>query len=350
MDLGAFGDFGSTGAARVKLECRIGQGGASAGGVLGAVASVLTAPENDRWATHLQAVDVVLGPAPGVDQASLRLAQSSQMPAVAVGDALTVGLGYAGAIRTVFSGQVSAVRPRSASELELLLASPARQLARLRQNASYQGQSFGDLARAWAGEASVPTHRVEAGTTFPFIAVDDRRSTWEWLANLARLSKLWVWINADGQLEAAEPEAAPSVKFQYARDVLSYELGEHEDFLGTVRVVGEGAASSQGSDAWSWLTKTSSGDANASARLYADGALRSVEAADTASASVTARADGARRRVRLCVLGHPGVGSLSRVALEGFPDQSDGEYLVWSCRHRFDKRRGYRTELCGVAA
>jgi hypothetical protein len=245
---------------------------------------------------------------------------------------------------------VSAVRPRSTSELEILLASPARQLARLRQNASYQGQSFGDLARAWAGEASVPTNRVEAGTTFPFLAVDDRRSIWEWLASLARLSGLWVWVNADGQLEAAQPEAATSVVFQYARDVLSHELAEHEDFLGAFRLVGEGAASSQGSDAWSWLTKTSSGDAEASARLLAEGALRSVDAADRASASVTARAEGARRRVQLCVLGHPGVAMSSRFALAGSPDGSDGEYLVCSCRHRFDKQRGYRTELCGVAA
>src|SRR5260370_1047476 len=79
----------------------------AAGGAAAAVGVALPSAD-DPWLRSLVALTVDAATAPAVDVAELWLAADSQAPTVAVGDALTVSLGYEddGAPAVVFTGTV----------------------------------------------------------------------------------------------------------------------------------------------------------------------------------------------------------------------------------------------------
>jgi hypothetical protein len=320
--------------------------------LLDAAASLVTGPALDAWSTHTMELSVTAAPAPALGHARLVLAQTSETPAVALGDPLQIELGYEDELGKVFTGQVASIRKKTSRELEVLLATPAHLLASFRQNASFEQQSLGDLARTWASEAGTDTNRIDAGPSFPFLAVDDRRSAWEWLGTLARLSGLFAFIDVEGKLNLAEPEASASSTFEYGVDLLSFELTERAPFLGAVTMIGEGAAGSQGAEAWSRLLKKADGvrheaGSGAPARLRQSGALRSLDTAQKAAEGIAARAAAAELAVSATVLGRADLGVLSRFELRGVPEGA-GQYIALSCRHGFDARRGFYSEIEGV--
>ena len=360
VDLGSLTAFGASGSPGVKARCKVTQSTSSSGGgggLLGAAASLLGgAAESDPWAEHLLRVEITQGPAPSVAVCRLTVARTPRLPALAVGDELSVELGYDQALTPVFTGKLASVADTAERGLVLTLGSSAHLLASLRQNASFEQQSLGDLTRQWAAAAGVTPGSVDAGPSYPFIAIDDHASAWEWIAALARLAGLWAWIDGAGELRLGEPEAAAARSFRYGQDVLALSLAERAAFLGEVSVVGEGAAGSQGADAWSWLVKQADG-VKASAgsggpkRVFQHGALRSHDAADAAARGVSARSEGGRSEVRVTVTGSPELAVASRFELADFPDgRGDGSYVVLGLCHRYDKRFGFRSELRGVAS
>jgi len=330
-------------------------GGGGLGGLLDAAASLLGAPRGDPWAEHVREVDVVHAPAPWLTTGRIELAPGPNRPEVALDDALGVEMGFDDATSTVLTGKVVALHALARGGLRVVLADPGQALARLRQNASYEQRSLGDLLRQWAGEAGLTPGDIDAGPRYPFLAIDDRRSLWEWIAHLARHAGLLAWVDGAGELHCKRPGGPPARTYHYGEDLLALAHSERGPLLGGITVTGEGAAGSQGTRAWSWLAKrpdaiTASADRGPPERLYQEGALRNQAAVDASATGLAEAATRLTATVTVTVPGSPEIGAGSVFALANCPDgRGDGSHLALHVRHRYAKGRGYLTELQGAA-
>ena len=91
---------------------------------------------------------------------------------------------------------------------------------------------------------------------FPYYVVDDRRGAYAHIAALARKSGFLAYFTGEGKLTFAPYAGGQAVQtFAYATDILSLLVQDATPPVGAVTTVGEGAAGSHGSDAWSWPVK-----------------------------------------------------------------------------------------------
>lgn len=340
-----------------RPRCKVGPPAPAAGGggLLDMALALLSAPAADPWADHLTEVEVLLAPAPAVSHARLTLTDREGAPVVAIGDALRLELGEEGALGAVLQGEVLAVESQPGERRVVVLASAAIKLARRRENAGHQARSLADLLQAFAAAAGLTPGALDAGASYPFLAVDDRRSLWEWSAVLAAHRGLLVWVDGDGALRCAKP-GGPAVKtFSHGQDVLALEHRASAPPQGLVTLVGEGAAGSQGSAAWSWLAKDpqgiqAQGGSGDPARIHADGTLRSSAAVTDATAARSTQASARAARVRLHVPGSPQLIPGVKVTVKGSPGGAgDGDWVIETARHRYG-RGGYVAQLDAVAA
>ena len=146
------------------------------------------------------------------------------------------------------------------------------------------------IVRDLAGEAGVDTGSIEDGPTFPFYVVDDGRSGWTHVADLAAKSGFVARVDARRlrSSSARRAQAQSGADVHYAQDVLALDAAEAAPAAGAVTVVGEGAAGHQGRRRLELARQGSlrrhgtagSGDP---ARLVRDRSLRSTDAASGAA-------------------------------------------------------------------
>jgi hypothetical protein len=305
----------------------------------------------DDWAKVVVSVTVEAAAAPAVG--AVEVVTGPRAPAAAIGDNGTVKLGYGDdGPHDVFSGTVQAVHRNLDGSVRVVASDGAAPLAALRLNQSFEQRSAGEIVKQLASQVSVSVDRADDGPKLPFYVVDDGRSAWSHVAALARSSGFVASCTPTGKLAfgpAADGE--PVQTFTYGGDVLSLESFEAPPSAGEVTVIGEGAAGSQGSDAWNWLIKDPSGVKGTSGsgdpkRLVSDGALRSQEAAQGAADAASAAATASTATARLLVAGAPKAVVGSAVAVSGAPDDSfNGTWVVRGVRHRYAKRAGFTTLL-----
>jgi hypothetical protein len=307
----------------------------------------------DEWARALGEVTVEAGLAPAVGAASVVLAARDDAPSAALADTGHVSLGFEddGTVG-VFKGAVRAVNRTVSGKRRIVASNGGAVLAAFRLDQGYEQQSAGDVVRDLAGKANVDTGSIDDGPSLPYFVIDSRSSAWEHVAKLAALAGFEAWIDADNSLHFGPFQAgSPAQTFTYGQDVLELDALEAPPATGSVTVVGEGAAGSNGSDAWSWNLKdvsplkgtAGSGDP---ALLLQLGAIRSADAASAAAQGIVAKAELGGLTARLLVPGAPNAAIGSTVAVVSAPDDTlNGAWLVRGARHRLVKARGYTTLL-----
>jgi hypothetical protein len=323
--------------------------GGLGGDLLAAAGAALGLGQPDPLTDALVSVQMQLAAAPMLGWCRLQFLPRSDFPALATGDPITVSLSDAAAPVPVFAGTVAQLAWHD-GRLDVLLSAPAAALARIRRNAGYENQSFSDLLNTFAADAGLAAGEIDAGPDYAFFAVDDRLSLWDWIARLARHGDMPAWTDAQGRLNARPPRGQPVATFIHGQTLLALLASSRDPATTAARIVGEGSAGRQGSDAWAWLAKdpqgVSAGGA-AGAPVQSDGALRSLSALVGAAAGSAAPADG----VHITVPGTPAIDVASIFKLEKCPGGvGDGSWSAIDVRHRFDAQRGFTTQVIGVPA
>lgn len=352
MNIGALRRMASAGESGMQRPiARIEENGG--GGLSGALASGIPGlPTTDPWTDSLLSVRLTSGAAPGVDIVTIELASSARPSSLAPGDALSVALGYEdeGATR-VFSGTIDQIEHQLTGILRLSLVDGGAALARLRHRQSFERQSAGAIVRELAAAASVPTGTIEEGVELAFFALDDRRSAWSIIAELALRNGFLARVTPAGELDFSPTPTAPTRTFRYGQDVLALDVARRNAPLGSVVAQGEGAAGSEGQHAWGWLIKdpasvTSRAGSGEPGRFLVDPAIRSAAASRQAAAGYLAAANTAQLTGTLLVPGAPNVHVGSAVEIAAMPeDPLNGIFTITALRHEFDKQRGFRTRL-----
>jgi phage protein D len=307
----------------------------------------------DPWQRSVTAVVVEAGLAPFVDVASVTLSADTQAPPVNVGDEGSISLGYEDTPpATVFSGVVHSVRRDLRGTTRFTVTNGGATLARLRLIQSYEQQTAGEIIGNVVSRAGVQTDSVESGMDFPFFVIDDRRGAYTQLAALARRCGFAASFTADGKLRFGRPGSGNPVQtFNYGVDILSLALADAAPIVKTVTAIGDGAAGSQGQEAWSWLVKdptTVSGAAGDGdpARVFPDPALRSQDAAQRAAAGIATEAGYLTLSGEVTTPGAPGVTAGAVIEIVGAPREAmNGRFLVHRVRHVYDKRKGFTTRM-----
>jgi phage protein D len=303
------------------------------------------------WSESLLSVTVDCALAPGVDRAAIRLAAGPDAPSPAVGDTGTIALGYEdGGTEVVFTGAVDSVAAGVHGVIRVVAANAGSAIARVRVNRAYEQQKAGDVVSDLAGEAGASTGDVRPGADLAFFVVDDRRGGWTQVAELAALSGCLAYVTPAGEVTMAPPPAGPpATTFAYAVDVLELAAGPRAPVVGALTVIGEGAAGSQGADAWSWFVKdpaavTGTGAGSGPARRRSEPALRSTAAVQAAALGVPSGD----------VAGHVRVAGAQAVAVGGSIMVSgagvDVPLVVRGVRHRFSRAEGFTTRIDFVGA
>lgn len=340
-----------------RPQCKISAAGNDGlgGGLLDVASSLLGAPQDDPWANHLRRVELILAPAPFLSIARLQLANGEEGPEVAIDDELKIELGYDDSLQTAFTGKVLMLGDRDLDTQEILLGCGGHALAQMRQYTSFENQSLADILNLWASDAALSTGNIDTGPSYPFLAIDDQRSLWEWSAWLARHAGAWVWTGADNNLNCKQPGEPSNRSYTYGSDLLGLDFSQRTSLFGEVNVSSEGSAGSQGKQAWSWLTKSSdavsaSAGQGSASRLYQDGSLRNQEAVQSYARSVNESAERQRTVVKVRVPGSPELSLGQTFDITDCPNgRGDGSYIITRLHHLFDNR-GFTSELSGVAA
>jgi hypothetical protein len=344
-----------------------GGGGGLLGAVSGAAASVGASAvgdvassllgggaASDPWADNVQSLALDLQLAPGVDHCTLTVTGSG-MPSVALGDGLSLKLGYDQQLSTVYTGKLVRVQARNDDTVHLTLDNGALTLARLRQNSSFEQQTLRDIVNKLLGDAGISAGTLHTGPDFPFLALDDRQSLWAWISALAAMSGALAWVDGEGKVQI-KPGGGPALaSFTYGADVLALQHEARVPVAAQLTVLGEGAAGSQGTQAWSWLSKKRSAIAaqqgSGEARQQSQAALRNLSAMQGSAQHWADQLSAQGECVRLSVPGNTAVQLGGTFSVGSCPQgRGDGDYVATRIRHRYDKLAGFTTLLEGQRA
>ncbi len=354
--LPSFGVESAPALRRPVFEISFAAGGGS-GGLAGAAVSAVSsatgagAAADDPWARSVTSVLVETAVAPFVDRADIVLAADSQAPDVAVGDPGGISLGFEdGSPEPVLTGFIEHLAGTMGGPTHVHAANGGAALSRLRVNQGYEQRSAGDIVQDLASRAAVDTGPIESGIDLPFFAADARRNAYQHIHWLARQSGYLAFFDRDGALNFLPPtDSEPVQTFDYGRDIISLRLDDGAYHAQTVTLVGEGAAGSQGADAWSWLVKesaavTATAGSGERARTVQSPALRSTDAVQAAAQGAATVAAMATSTGRLTVAGAPAVAAASVFAIAGAPDEKlNGTARARRVCHSYSSAQGFVT-------
>lgn len=305
------------------------------------------------WARALISFSVDATLAPAVDAADIFASPLSDAPSAALADPATVSAGYEDdSPAAVFGGQVGAVRSSIRGAMKITAVNGGALLARLRVNQAYEQRTAGEIVSDLASRASVDTDTIEDGLTYPYYVIDDGRSAWQHIAALARKNDMVAWFTTEGKLNFGPVDSGSPVQtFTYGKDILALEVVSADPAYGAVSAIGEGAAGTQGNDAWAWLLKepsqvTSQAGTGDPERLLVDGSLRTADAAQQAATGAAAASARTAMSGRIVVPGAAAVTVNSTITIAGAPQDSlNGAALVERVLHRYSKAGGFSTVI-----
>ncbi len=308
----------------------------------------------EDFAGTLSSFRVVLAVAPGVDWAEVTLAAKSA-PSLAPGDIGSIAAGYEdSSTDKLFTGAVYLLRRSLDGSLRLTAAGGAAALARMRVNQSYEKRTAGDIVRDLATRAGAPPGRIEDGEQYPFYVVDDGMNGWRHVAALAGKNNYVAACDSEGQLDFRPASSgAPVATFTWATDLLALRAWESDAKPGQWTVIGEGAAGSNGEDAWAWVVADASPVKKSAGagpeRLLSDPSLRS--AASVGKAALGRVAAASRMASWAEILG-PGSAAVRPGELVEVKDAQDsalnGQYLALRVEHHYSKMGGFTTRVAGT--
>jgi hypothetical protein len=263
----------------------------------------------------------------------------SKLASPSVGGSVTLSLGDKDSEDDVFSGEVAAVQP-SADGILVEAIGATIALSRQRLCRTWVQQSVADIVNDLAGSATVD--EVEGDLQLEVYTVDDRRTAWSHLVELAELVGADLGASAAGGLRFVPPKTGDaSVTLRFGAELLGFTAGPAPQ--PTAATVGaHGAASEAGSDDWHWLLRAPNPSGSSGGRMRTPGAVRTRDAADSIAQSLADRASRAQVRGRLVAVGRADLRPGDLVDTSDLPSDP-GTLRVLDATHVLDARTGWYT-------
>lgn len=303
-------------------------------------------------------VRVRLGMGPAHDAVEMFCWPSSKLATASVGSAATVALGTVGSEADVWNGEVVSVRLTPGGvALEGLAGSLV--LSRTFVSQSFVSVSVADVVQQLASAAGVDVDEVSGDMALSAYAVDDRRSVWAHVNDLAELVGADVTVTEAGALKFIAP-TAPSggagalggvvggaSGLRYGANLLEWRARTRA-LAGTLGVAAFGSGSESGNEKWHWLR--SSVDAVGSGPVRLAAAVRTRDAATIVSDAIAMRAKRAARRADLLVVGDAALRPGQTTTIADIPGDAGGDLRIIAVEHLLDGDLGFVSRLTVEAA
>jgi len=318
-----------------------------------AAASLMGAVATDPWPQHLLDLQLHCALAPHVDYVQINLIDCETTPALSLADKMTIALGYDGATPDViFTGEVARLQRSVHGVLRVVAVGALAKLAWSVANASYEKQKAGDIVRALGAEVGVTPGKVDSGADYPFYVIDDRRNALTHIADIARSNGFLCYATPKGELQFHATQTTTSIPLRYGADIIAMDAFAQRANRTGIKVVGEGAAPSQGGDANSWLVKKPQAMAEEGDKprfVVAAPAAKDLAAAAEMAKARLARWQQYDQHVQVSATLTPTITLGSTFAVKGAPNaDANGDYIAIGVKHEFDRKRGYTSEFSGV--
>ncbi|MGQ0648987.1 MAG: hypothetical protein ACT4P7_15635 [Gemmatimonadaceae bacterium] len=306
-------------------------------------------------------VRVRLGMGPAHDELECFCWPSSKLKGAAPGGTLTVALGSAGSEGDVFAGEVSGVRlaPDGVAIEGLAGTVP---LSRTFVSQSFLDLSIADIVRQLADTAGVTVGDASGDMVLSCYAVDDRRSVWAHINELAYMAGADVLATNAGALKFVAP-AAPAggppgggLLASAAALVLGggpggLRVGANvTGWRATTRKAPEpatvaalGSGSESGSDKWHWIRLDQSPVGAGPALVMAP--LGTRDAASAAADVLSSWSKRAERRTTLVVVGDASLRPGQVTKVSDIPGDAGGDLRLIAVEHTLDGDAGFLSRL-----
>lgn len=292
----------------------------------------------------LHGLQVELGVGRVHDRFRALLGASSRFADVAAGAKAVVELGVSDQLETVLTGTVTRVERRPWGLVVEGLAATAA-LSRAYVGKSYVSQSAGDIVSDLVGTASGDVGEVSSSLQLAAYHVNERRSVWAHVCELARLAGSELSSTAEGALNFRPPKSgAPDHSFRHAAEIVAWELGPRDTTATDVSVVPLGAASEKGSDHWHVLLREPDGG-SPSDRVVVAAALRDKDSAQTFEQAIKDARTRRGTRGEVLVGGDAAVRAGDVVKLDDLPGGPGDPLRVTAATHRLGGDSGFYTHM-----
>jgi hypothetical protein len=271
--------------------------------------------------------------------AELTLWPKSKFSPSAPGARITLALGVDGDDEDVLTGEIvgSGGAP---SGMRLDAVSATIGLSHARKSQTYVSQTVADIVNDLA--SGVEIDEVSADLTLSAYSVDQRRTVWAHLVDLASLTGADLGCASSGGLRFVPPTSGPGpFSFMFGATVLDWRLSNLTP-PPVPKIAPHGAASEQGSDKWHWILHDPVGEGAEPTRVV--GAFHTRDAADALTKALADRAARAAVRGTVRLVGEAGLRPGAVIEIDDLPGPVAGPFRLLAVRHLFDARRGFYTD------
>ncbi len=265
--------------------------------------------------------------------------------------ACTLRHGSPGTPVKVFTGSIATIAP-GLTTTRITAHGTADKLLHTFLNHTYECMSAGDIARDLAQKAGLEVASAEEGITFPAYVIDDRRSAFHHLHDIAALCGFDCYCNALGQLVFQAFKGGNTVHvLEYGTHILQLDILQSSPSASRFEAWGESPGGSRGDKAWSWLTKDFTpsrgvaGDGTPR-RLLERSVLRTADAARLAAQAAQAASVRRSLRGRVLLPGRPEIQLGDAIRLAQLPNSAlNATFQVRGITHRLSRRHGFTTAV-----
>jgi hypothetical protein len=271
------------------------------------------------------------------------LGRLSPFADVAPGVSAALEIGYGDGLEPVLTGTVTAVQRSPLGLVVEGLAAPAS-LSTARLGRSYVGQSVGDVVGDLVSSAGGTTGEVSASHQLAAFHVDERRSVWSHLRQLARLTGSELSTDASGGVNFRPVKSGRADHtLRHGADLVDWRIGTREPGA-DVTVVPFGAASEEGSEKWHIVLREPDGGSPSGPTLV-PAALRDRDSAQALQDALAAAAARSGTAGSVVAVGDGAIRAGDLVELTDMPAGEDGLLRGVSVTHLLARSGGYRTGI-----
>jgi hypothetical protein len=210
-----------------------------------------------------------------------------------------------------------------------------------------------------ASAASIDVDDASGDTTLSAYAVDDRRSAWAYMNDLAQLVGADIIVTEAGALKFVAPSASPGGSIggavagaaaslvggakglRYGANLIGWRATSFKQ-PETASVSAFGSGSESGMK-WHWIKRDPSPVGTGPARVIA--AISTRDCATAMSDALAARAARARRRTTALVVGDPSLRPGQTTTIADIPGDAGGDLRILAVEHALDGDAGLLTRL-----
>jgi hypothetical protein len=280
------------------------------------------------------------------------LSHQSPVADLAVGAAIEIALGYSGTTEPVLTGEAVAV-DRLPGGVRVEGLAKTHLLARTRAAQSYLDQTVADIVRDLLSKAGIDSGEIDASLKLASHHVDERRTVWAHLVELARLASCDLAAAADGSLDCHPPRSGPTPDhtLRHGADLIAWSIGPRSSFGDPPLVVPHGAASEAGAEKWHLLLREPD-RGSPSAPTVVVQALSDRDGARALEEGLRKATERQSLSGRIVVVGNVAIRPGHVLQLSDLPNGEDCIARALAVRHGFDAAAGFRTTVAfeGVAS